>query len=52
MSEIYHRFRKDDVDQFMDNDIYLPTRTVYMGSQSESEGQESGVDFLMAEKGN
>ena len=30
--ETYHKFKKDDVDQFMDNDIYLPTRTIYMGS--------------------
>lgn len=49
--ETYHKFKKDDVDQFMDNDIYLPTRTIYMGSTyyDTYEG-ESGVDFSMAEQ--
>lgn len=50
MSETYHRFKKDDVDQFMDNDIYLPTRTIYMGSALYTEeGGESGTDYIMAE---
>jgi len=48
--EMYHKFKKDDVDQFMDNDIYLPTRTIYIGSTSADENGESGVDFLMAER--
>lgn len=49
--DIYHKFKKDDVDQFMDNDIYLPTRTVYMGSASTWDtGEESGVDHDMAER--
>ena len=49
--DVYHKFKKDDVDQFIENDIYLPTRTIYMGSTSSDlyEG-ESGVDFSMAEK--
>jgi ATP-dependent protease ClpP protease subunit len=47
----YHKFKKDDVDQFMDNDIYLPTRTIYMGSANHYEdGEESGVDYIMAER--
>ena len=49
--ETYHKFKKDDVDQFMDNDIYLPTRTIYMGSvNSFEDGDESGVDHSMAER--
>jgi ATP-dependent Clp endopeptidase proteolytic subunit ClpP len=51
MAEVkYHRFKRDDVDQFIDNDIYFPTRTIYMGSQTYIEGEESGTDHLMAEK--
>ena len=49
--ETYHKFKKDDVDQFMDNDIYLPTRTIYMGSvNSLDDGEEAGVDHSMAER--
>lgn len=48
--DVYHKFKKDDVDQFMDNHIYLPTRTIYMGSMSSSDEEgESGTDFRMAE---
>lgn len=42
--------KKDDIDQFMDNGIYLPTRTIYMGSSYYLEDDESGVDFDMAER--
>jgi ATP-dependent Clp endopeptidase proteolytic subunit ClpP len=50
-NDTYHKFKKDDVDQFMENDIYLPTRTIYMGSAStDDEGCESGVDHMMAEQ--
>jgi ATP-dependent Clp endopeptidase proteolytic subunit ClpP len=49
--DTYHKFKKDDIDQFMENDIYLPTRTIYMGSAyTDYEGGESGVDHMMAEK--
>lgn len=48
--DVFHKFKKDDVDQFMDNDIYLPTRTLYMGSVDSDEDGESGVDHAMAEK--
>jgi ATP-dependent Clp endopeptidase proteolytic subunit ClpP len=49
--DTYHKFKKDDVDQFMENDIYLPTRTIYMGSmQSDWDGYEAGVDYAMAEQ--
>lgn len=47
--ETYHKFKKDDVDQFMDNDVYLPTRTIFMGSAIYTEEGESGTDHMMAE---
>ena len=40
----------DDLDTFMEYDIYLPSRTIYMGSCSEVEGVEGGTDYLMAER--
>jgi len=46
----YHKFKKDDVDQFMENDIYLPTRTIYMGSLHYVDDVESGTDHAMAER--
>jgi len=51
MSEIdsYHKFKKDDIDQFMDNDIYIPTRTIFMGSAIYLDEDESGTDHMMAE---
>jgi ATP-dependent protease ClpP protease subunit len=49
--ENYHKFKKDDIEHFMDSDIYLPTRTVYIGSANYDEyGGETGVDFVMAER--
>lgn len=48
--EKWHKFGKGDIDHFMDNDLYIPTRTIYMGSASEGEEGESGVDFMMAER--
>jgi len=48
--DVYHKFKKDDVDQFMDNHIYLPTRTIYMGSMGSSDDHgEHGTDYKMAE---
>ena len=40
----------DDIEQFMENEMYLPTRTIYMGSQTYVDGHETGVDHLMAER--
>lgn len=48
--DIYHKLTKDDIDHFMDNDIYLPTRTIWMGSNSSDENGEAGVDYVMAER--
>lgn len=45
------RINRDDIDKFHDYGLYIPARTVYIGSEefSLSEG-ESGVDGQMAEK--
>lgn len=50
MSDTYHKFKKDDIEHFMENDLYLPTRTVYMGSAHMYDGEETGVDYLLAER--
>jgi ATP-dependent protease ClpP protease subunit len=42
---------RDDIDKLHDYGIYLPTRTIYMGSEEVSiESGESGTDSAMAEK--
>lgn len=42
------RVNRDDIDKFHDYSLYIPTRTVYMGSESVDDGSESGVDAAMA----
>lgn len=45
------RINRDDVDKLYDYDIYIPTRTIYMGStESNIEHGESGVEAVMAER--
>lgn len=44
------RVNRDDVDKFHDADIYIPQRTIYMGSVSIEDEVESGVDASMAER--
>ena len=42
---------RDDLDKFHDYSIYLPTRTIFMGSEEHSiEHGESGTDGAMAER--
>lgn len=42
---------RDDVDKFFDYEIYIPTRTIYMGSvDNDQEVGESGTDGAMAER--
>lgn len=46
------RVNRDDIDKFHDYGIYIPTRTIYMGSEHVSEVDdfaESGCDAFMAE---
>jgi ATP-dependent Clp protease protease subunit len=45
------RVSKDDIDRLFEYGIYLPSRTIYLGSAySDWDGHESGVDHMMAEK--
>ena len=47
------RHTRDDLDRFHDYSIYLPTRTLFMGSENfgyESGDGESGTDAAMAER--
>lgn len=44
------RFNRDDVDKLHDYGLYVPKRTIYMGSENYSDGNESGVDGLMTER--
>lgn len=45
------RVNRDDVDKFHDYNIYIPTRTIYMGSEEHSiDSGESGTDGSMAER--
>lgn len=42
---------RDEIDRLFDYDIYVPNRTIYMGSCGQDwDGAESGVDFMMAER--
>lgn len=44
---------RDDIDKLMEYNIYLPTRTLYMGSESyhdDDPDDESGVNYQMAER--
>lgn len=42
---------RDDIDKMMDYGIFVPTRTIYVGSEEVNEdGEESGTDAKMAEK--
>lgn len=45
------RVNRDDVDKFHDYDLYIPSRTIFMGSEEEDmEEGESGTDSRMAKK--
>lgn len=45
------RINKESIDRFYDYDIYLETRTIYMGSaEVDLDGNESGTDPKMVEK--
>jgi ATP-dependent protease ClpP protease subunit len=42
---------KDHIELFHEYGIYIPTRTIYVGSETYSEdGEEGGVDGMMAER--
>lgn len=48
------RAQKDFIDQLHDYSLYIPTRTIYIGSESSSDvgidSGESGVDHILAER--
>lgn len=45
------RLNRDDIDKFHDYSIYVPTRTIFIGSEDyDIEKGESGTDGLMAER--
>lgn len=44
------RINRDDVDKFHDYSLYIPKRTIFMGSESVETNDESGVDSSMAER--
>lgn len=45
------RSTPDDIEIFYEYGIHVPTRTLYMGSESADwDGGETGVDYLMAER--
>lgn len=45
------KFNRDDIDKFHDYSLYVPKRTIFMGSEEFSiEHGESGTDGLMAER--
>ena len=44
------RVNRDDIDKLHDYDVYIPTRTIYVGSIHVSDEGESGTDAHMAER--
>jgi ATP-dependent Clp protease protease subunit len=44
------KFSLDEIDKLYEHDLFIPTRTIYMGSFGKDwEEHETGVDFTMAE---
>lgn len=43
------RLVRDDIDKFYDYGIHPSTRTIYVGSLSDEDGEESGTDYKMAD---
>ena len=43
------KLNKDDIDKFHNYGIYVPNRTIYMGSEFFDSDGESGTDGKMAE---
>lgn len=46
----FHKITKDRVDMFIEGEIDVPTRTMWMGSMITDEGDELGTDATMAER--
>jgi ATP-dependent Clp protease protease subunit len=43
------RLNRDDIDKFLEYSVHPASRTLYMGSISDAQGEESGTDYAMAE---
>ncbi len=43
------RYTKEDLDRYFDYNIFPPKRILYIGSHSDLEGEESGVNYEMFE---
>ena len=41
---------RDDLSRFHEHDVHLPTRTIYLGSETDDENGESGVNAVMVKK--
>jgi len=44
------KIHRDDTEIFHDYDLHIPSRTVYLGSTGTTDGEEDGVNYLMAER--
>lgn len=44
------RINRDDVDKLHDYGLHLPTRTVFLESPADDEGEEHGVGYSMAQR--
>lgn len=41
---------RDEVDRFHNYKLYVPSRTIYMGSEGQNGDSETGTDYLMSER--
>lgn len=50
--ELYmsRRIARDDIEKLHDYGIHVSTRTIYIGSEPSNSDEESGVDYLLAER--
>ncbi|HUM41624.1 MAG TPA: ATP-dependent Clp protease proteolytic subunit [Fervidobacterium sp.] len=44
------RIHKDDIDRYHDYDIHVPTRTVFIGSFVDGDGDEVGINHQIAQR--
>lgn len=44
------KIHRDDTEIFHDYDLHVPSRTVFLGNTGVTDGEEDGVNYLMAER--
>lgn len=44
------KIHRDDTEIFHDYDLHIPSRTIFLGSTGVTDGEEDGVNYLMAER--